>query len=66
MRLTRVPCKVTSKTKLRGAQRTLEIDLRSTDFRAPENLIFQTLLIGYTHFVLPRENLCTKVPANIS
>ena len=66
MGLTRVPCKVTRSTKLRGAQRSPELGLRSTDFRAPENLIFQTLLIAYTHFVLPRENLCTTVPVNIS
>ena len=40
---TRVPCKVTRSKKLRGAQRSPELGLRSTDFRAPENLIIPVL-----------------------
>ena len=43
MRGTRVPSKVTRSTKLRGAQCSPELSLRSTDFRAPENLIFPAL-----------------------
>ena len=43
MRPTGVPCKVTRSTKLRGAQRSPELGLRSTAFRAPENLIFSAL-----------------------
>ena len=43
MRRARVPSKVTRSTKLRGAQRSPELGLRSTDFRAPENLIFPAL-----------------------
>ena len=34
---------VTRSTKLRGAQRSPELALRSTDFRSPENLIFPAL-----------------------
>ena len=45
MRRTRVSCKVTRCTKLRGAQRSPEIALRNMDFRAPENLIFPALLV---------------------
>ena len=44
MRRARVPSKVTRSTKLRGAQRSPELGLMSTDFRAPENLIFPALL----------------------
>ena len=44
MRRTRVPCKMTRSTKLQGAQRSPELGLRNTDFRAPENLIFPTFL----------------------
>ena len=40
MRQTRVPCKVTRSTNLRGAQRSPEHGLKSRDFCAPENLIF--------------------------
>ena len=43
MRRARVLSKVTRSTKLRGAQRSPELGLRSTDFRAPENLIFPAL-----------------------
>ena len=43
MRRTRVPCKMTRSTKLQGAQRSPELGLRNTDFRAPENLIFPAL-----------------------
>ena len=43
MRLTRVPFKVTRSTKLQGAQHSPDLGLRSTDFRAPENLIFPAL-----------------------
>ena len=42
MRRTRVPLNVTRSTQLRGAQRSPELALRSTDFRVPENLIFQS------------------------
>ena len=45
MRRTRVSCKVTRCTKLRGAQRSPELALRNMDFRAPENLIFPALLL---------------------
>lgn len=43
MRGTCVPCKVMKSTKLQGAQRSPELVLRSTDFCAPENLIFPAL-----------------------
>ena len=43
LRQTRVPRKVTRCTKLRGAQRSPKLGLRSTDFRAPENLIFPAM-----------------------
>ena len=43
MRRTRVPCNVTRSTNLRGAQRSPELGLKSTDFCAPENLIFAAL-----------------------
>ena len=43
MRRRRVPCKVIRCAKLRGAQRSPELGSRSTDFRAPENLIFPAL-----------------------
>ena len=43
MKRTRAPCKVTKSTKLRGAQRSSELGLRSTDFRAHKNLIFPAL-----------------------
>ena len=36
-------CKVRRSTKLRGVRRAPELVLRSTDFRAPENLIFRAL-----------------------
>ena len=43
MMRTRVPSKVTGSTRLRGAQCSPELGLRSMDFRAPENLIFPAL-----------------------
>ena len=43
MRQTRVPRNVTRSTKLRGAQRSAELALRSMDLRVPENLIFPAL-----------------------
>ena len=43
MTRTHVPRKVTRCTKLRGAQRSPELALRSTDFHTPENLIFPAL-----------------------
>ena len=43
MRRARVLSEVTRSTKLQGAQRSPELGLRSTDFRAPENLIFPAL-----------------------
>ena len=43
MRRTRVPCKVTSCTKLRSAQRSPELALRRTDFCAPVNLLFPAM-----------------------
>ena len=45
MKQTHVPCKVTGSTELRGAQRSRELSLRSTDFCAPENLFFPALFI---------------------
>ena len=36
-------CKVPKDPKLRGAQRSPALGLRSTDFHAPENLIFSDL-----------------------
>ena len=42
-RRTRASRKVTRCTKLRGAQRSPELALGSTDFHAPENLIFPAL-----------------------
>ena len=48
-----VPCKLTKRTKLRVAQRSPELGLRSTDFRAPENLIFPTLIkIKFGHILV--------------
>ena len=44
MKRTHVPCKVTGSTELRGAQCSRELSLKSTDFRAPENLIFPALV----------------------
>ena len=44
MRRTCVSRKITRCTKVRGAQRSPELALRSTDFRAPENLIFPALV----------------------
>ena len=59
MRGTRVTCKVTRSTKLRGAQRSPELGLRSTDFRAPENLIFLALtferIFSQTHSFLRKQ-----------
>ena len=46
MRRARVLSEVTRSTKLQGAQRSPELGLRSTDFRAPENLIFPALPLG--------------------
>ena len=43
MRRTCVLSNITSSTKLRGAQHSLELAFRSTDFRVPENLIFPAL-----------------------
>ena len=43
MRRTRVPRKVTSCTKLRSAQRSPELALRSTDFCTPVNLFFPSM-----------------------
>ena len=43
MRQTRVPRKATKCAKLRGVQRSPELALRTTDFRAPENLILPVL-----------------------
>ena len=47
MRRTHVPYKAARCTKLRGAQRSPELALRGTDFRAPENLIFPALFTTY-------------------
>ena len=44
MRQTHVPRKVTRCTKLGVAQHFPELALRSTDFCAPENLIFPAML----------------------
>ena len=46
MRRTIVFCKVTRSTKPQGGQYSPELGLRSTDFRAPENLIFLALASG--------------------
>ena len=46
MRRTRVPRKVTRSTELRGARRSPELALRSTEFRAPEHLNFSTLAVN--------------------
>ena len=55
MRQTSVPHKATRCTKLRGAQHPLELALRSTDFRAPENLIFPAMTCRFhNRFVTPR------------
>ena len=43
---TLVPRNVTMGTKLRGAQSTPELALRSTEFRSPENLIFSALFFS--------------------
>lgn len=43
MRQTHVPSKVTRSTKLRAAQYSPELGLRSKDFHVPENLIFPAL-----------------------
>ena len=43
MRRTHKPLNVTRSTKLRWAQRSAELALRSTDFRVPENPIFPVL-----------------------
>ena len=50
MRWTRVPRKVARWTKFWGTQRSPEVALRSTDFRAPENLIFPVLLLLKSKF----------------
>ena len=47
---TRVSREITRCTKLRGVQRSPELSLRSTDFRAPENLIFPALLTNSLYF----------------
>ena len=47
MRQTCVPCKVTRSTKLRSEQRSPELGLKSMDFHAPENLIFQVLYAAW-------------------
>ena len=52
MRRTRVPPTVTQITKLQGAQRFLEFDYRSTDFRVPENLIFRTLSFMFAAYYI--------------
>ena len=44
MRRRHLSCKVTRCTKLRGAQRSPELALKSTDFHAPGNLIFPVLI----------------------
>ena len=44
MRQARVLSKVTRSTKLQGAQCSPELGLKSTNFRAPENLIFLALI----------------------
>ena len=46
MRQTRVPHKVTRSTKLQSPKSSPELALRSTDFRAPETLIFPALSSG--------------------
>ena len=45
IRRTHVPHKVTRSTKLQGLWRSSELALRSTEFRATENLIFPALSV---------------------
>ena len=52
MRWTLVPRKVTRWTKFWGAQRSPELAFRSTDFRAPENLIFPALIYIYIYIYI--------------
>ena len=52
MRRTRVPPTVTRRTKLQGAQRSLELGYRSTDFRVPENLIFRALSFMFAAYYI--------------
>ena len=45
MRQTSVTYKVTSSTKIQGAQHSPELGLRSTKFHAPGNLTFAALTL---------------------
>ena len=47
MRQTLLPHNATRSTKLRGAQHAPELALRSTEFSAPENLIFLALKFDF-------------------
>ena len=63
MKRTHVPCKVTGSTELRGAQCSRELSLKSTDFRAPENLIFPALV---THLYMSLfSSLCLSTPLSV-
>ena len=50
MRGTHVPRKVIKSTKLRGAGRSPELALRSTGFRAPENLNVPALRLAFKDY----------------
>ena len=52
MRQTLLLRNVTKSKKLRGAQCSSELALRSTDFRSPENLILPALYLFHIHFNL--------------
>ena len=62
MRWTHQPRKVTRSTKLRGAQRSPELALRRTDFRAPEN--FPALAKTSTRIVKYVSRVVKSNPAN--
>ena len=53
-------------TKLRGAQRSRELGLRRTDFRAPENLIFPALFMNSENSKTFKQNvLIPKLTDNL-
>ena len=65
MRRTRVTCKVTKSTKLPGGQRSPELGLRSTDFCAPEKLIFPALEISTFCFYRNFSSWISDVQSNV-
>ena len=70
---THVPRKVTKSTKLQGARRSPELALRSTGFRAPENLNVPALRLKFQDYNdngiyctdLSRDTLNSKFPTDI-